>query len=241
MSGCVDSWVSAGSTDVGMVRRQNQDCFLNRPDLRIWIVADGMGGHERGDIASQMLCGAFDQIPREGSLASVVDYIDDRVLEVNNKLLNLFLSTDINSIVGSTIVVLVARGPYAVCLWAGDSRLYRLRGTSMVQLTDDHSLVEQSNVITRAVGAGEDLILDIDAYELREGDRFLLCSDGLNKELDDREISRLLSSVKCSTACSKKLVENARNAGGTDNITAVVADYDSSARHLDVPGNEYTL
>jgi type VI secretion system protein ImpM len=228
-------WDSAGSTDAGLVRPYNEDSFLNRPDSGFWIVADGMGGHDCGDVASQALCAAFADLPNVGDLTAAVDFIDERVIDVNRELRELAFARHAGSVIGSTFVALVARGRYAACLWAGDSRLYRLRDGLLVRLSDDHSLVEESqyglaspdneqaNVITRAVGAEDQVFLDVDVYELMEGDRFMLCSDGLNKEVNDDEISRLMSAGSASD-CTAELIAKALDAGGSDNVTVVVAD-----------------
>jgi serine/threonine protein phosphatase PrpC len=229
-------WDSAGSTDVGLVRQLNEDSYLDRTDLGLWVVADGMGGHACGDVASQTLCAALDKLPSIENLSSVVDFIDDSVIGVNRELLALARANEVGSVIGCTVVALVARGDHAVCLWAGDSRLYRLRDGILARLSDDHSLVEESpaglyepdskyaNVITRAVGADEQLFLDVDAYKLMKGDRFLLCSDGLDKELSDDEIAGFLLSGS-PQASSRALVDAALRAGGTDNVTVIVADY----------------
>lgn len=236
MDAWVECWDSVGSTDVGLVRQLNEDSFLNRPDLGLWVVADGMGGHACGDVASQMLCAALDKLPHVEKLSSVVDFIDDGVIEVNRELLALAHSNQAGSVIGCTVVALVARGRHAACLWAGDSRLYRLRDGILARLSSDHSLVEESevglyepnsgydNVITRAVGADEHIFLDVDAFELIEGDRFLLCTDGLTGELNDDEIAQFLLAGSAE-ASSQALIDTALKAGGRDNVTAVVADY----------------
>lgn len=236
MTASMNGWISAGRTDVGRVRRLNEDSFLDRPDLGLWVVADGMGGHSSGDVASQMVCSALNKMPDLEDLTAVVEFIDDSVISVNHELVELAHASRKGSVIGSTVVTLAARGAVAVCLWAGDSRLYRLRDGELEMLSDDHSLVAEStpglydqdsdfaNVITRAVGASEQLFLDIDAFNLIEGDRFLLCSDGLSRELSDREIARFLLAGSAEV-CSQVLVENALQAGGSDNVTAIVVDY----------------
>ena len=232
----MQSWDSAAATDVGQVRQLNEDAFLDRPDLGLWAVADGMGGHASGDVASNMLCTALAQLPELCDLSAAVDFIDTTAERVNDELVQLAQSRERGGVIGSTLVALVARGDHAVFLWAGDSRLYRLRAGSLEQLTDDHSLLEESrglladtsainaNIITRAVGADRSLILELEGVTLHPGDRFLLCSDGLNREMDDGEITRkLLQGSPGNT--SHALVVDAVTAGGGDNVTAVVADF----------------
>lgn len=230
------SWESAAATDVGQVRKLNEDAFLDRPDLGLWAVADGMGGHDSGEVASDMLCAALSALPENCSLSAAVDFIDSCVEDVNGQLVTMARERDNGGVIGCTLVALVARDDHAVFLWAGDSRLYRLRAGQLEQLTDDHSLVEESrgqmvdathinsNIITRAVGADRRVILDIEQLPVQDGDRFLLCSDGLNRDLDDNEITALLSPGEPATV-SSALVAQARIAGGGDNITALVAHY----------------
>ena len=232
----MECWDSAGASDVGLVRQLNEDSFLDRPDLGLWVVADGMGGHSCGDVASQKVCTALDKLPYFDSLSATVDFLEESVIEVNQELIDLANVNQAGSIIGSTVVALVARGHHGICMWAGDSRLYLLRDRILKRLSVDHSLVEEaggsdgdfaashSNIITRAVGSDARLVLDMDAFSLIQGDRFLLCSDGLSKELDDIEIARNLMTGNAQFA-SAALVENAVRAGGTDNITVIVADY----------------
>ncbi len=235
------SWESAAATDVGQVRKLNEDAFLDRPDLGLWAVADGMGGHDSGEVASDMLCAALSALPQDCSLSAAVDFIDSCVEAVNGELITMARERDNGGVIGCTLVALVARDDHAVFLWAGDSRLYRLRAGRLEQLTDDHSLVQESrgqmagathinsNIITRAVGADRHIALDIEQLLVRGDDRYLLCSDGLNRDLDDNEIASLLSPGE-PRAVSSALVAQAYDAGGGDNITAVVAHYHPQRR-----------
>lgn len=229
-------WFSAGVTDVGLHRAHNEDALLDRRDIGLWAVADGMGGHERGEVASSMLCEGLAALPADLSLADAVDAVEDVVIAVNERLVTLGRSLVGSGIVGSTLIALIAREAFAACLWAGDSRLYLLRDGRLRLLSEDHSLQAQmhalgeapdpavSNVITRAVGASEQLFLDVDLFALQPRDRFLLCSDGLSNELDSAALEQLLAvGDPCESA--RRLVESARLSGGHDNITALVADY----------------
>jgi protein phosphatase len=229
-------WASAGVTDVGLHRAHNEDALLDRSDLGLWVVADGMGGHERGEVASAMLCEGLASVPADADLAEAVDAIDDLVEDINARLLDMGAALPGGGIVGSTLVMLVARGEFAVFMWAGDSRVYLLRENRLSLLSEDHSLHTQqhargeptdpstSNVITRAVGASSALHLDLDLLRLQERDRFLLCSDGLCNEVNDGRLMELLLHGSAAEA-AHRLVESARESGGHDNITALVADY----------------
>jgi serine/threonine protein phosphatase PrpC len=229
-------WESAAVTDVGQVRQLNEDSYLNRPDLGLWAVADGMGGHTAGEVASARLCSALSGLAPDCTLGAAVDFIDAQVQAVNEELMILARSKPAGGVIGCTLVALVARGSNAVFAWAGDSRLYRLRDGRLVQLTDDHSLVQEaidlasdttsinSNIITRAVGADASLVLELEGISLNDGDRFLLCSDGLNRDLDDAGILNLLQAGTAAEV-SRTLVAGALRVGGADNITVLVADF----------------
>ncbi|MEM6483552.1 MAG: protein phosphatase 2C domain-containing protein [Pseudomonadota bacterium] len=237
------AWQSAGVTDMGLRRQHNEDAFLDSPDSQLWAVADGMGGHDRGELASAMVCEALGRI-RGDSLLDVVDAADDAISSVNTQLLDIAseLATEKGGtgLIGCTVVALIAREPLAVCLWAGDSRIYRLRGRVLEQVTEDHSLAAESasassdsppvsrNVITRAVGASAELVLDVESLDLQSGDRFLLCSDGLTNELSDEYLRQALSNDSASAVVARQLVDAANHAGGRDNVSALVVDYRDS-------------
>jgi len=234
-------WSSAALTDVGRVRQINEDACAALPENGIWVVADGMGGHDDGDHASQSIVNRISETGSHGSLAELVDAVEDGLLEVNRSLLTEAAAREGESTIGSTVVVLLARDNHCACLWAGDSRIYRLRDDRLQQITQDHSqvmeMVEQglllredaeshpaANVVTRAVGASDELYLDVDVEALSPGDRYLLCSDGLTKELTDTEIAELLQHGDPPEAC-KKLVGLALERGCRDNVSVVIVDF----------------
>lgn len=234
-------WSSAALTDVGRVRQINEDACAALPENGIWVVADGMGGHDDGDHASQSIVDRISETGSHGSLAELVDAVEDGLLEVNRSLLTEAAARGGESTIGSTVVVLLARDNHCACLWAGDSRIYRLRDDRLQQITQDHSqvmeMVEQglllredaeshpaANVVTRAVGASDELYLDVDVEALSPGDRYLLCSDGLTKELTDTEIAELLQHGDPPEAC-KKLVGLALERGCRDNVSVVIVDF----------------
>ncbi|MDE2234552.1 MAG: serine/threonine-protein phosphatase [Gammaproteobacteria bacterium] len=227
-------WRSYGITNVGAVRKMNEDAFLDRPDLGVWAVADGMGGHAGGDVASQLVVDRLAQLPANGSLSTLVDMAEDRLIEANRKLLTLAMRQKERTI-GSTVVAFFVRGQHAACLWAGDSRLYRIRGRSIEQMTQDHAMVEdlvmsglitreeaaehpQANRITRAIGAMPSLFLDLELYKIQAEDIFLLCSDGLYKELSDDEIVKTLNNDEKAI---DRLIMFALERGAHDNVTIV--------------------
>ncbi len=231
-------WEHAGDTDVGMVRAVNEDAILSKPELGLWAVADGMGGHEVGDVASKMVLEAIDQIPASNDLTTLVNNVEDALIEVNQKILSYSRDVLENKTVGSTIVVLIISGRVGICLWVGDSRLYRYRKGNLQRLSRDHSRVEElieqgrlaeeeaenhpeSNVITRAVGVDEDFCVDINAFDASTGDTFLLCSDGLYNMLDPQELSLHLDKSDNSEKVND-LIASALDKGAPDNVSVIV-------------------
>src|SRR5690606_26344170 len=180
------------------------------PEIGLWAVADGMGGHAKGDVASKMVVDSLAKVHEGTSLAQYVDDIENRILEVNARLVQKARESKKRVTIGSTVVILLAYERFCVYLWAGDSRLYRLRRGELRRITTDHSQVEMyveqglisreealvhphGNMITRAVGAVDELFLDMDMQELEAGDRYLLCSDGLTKHIHDVELEEQLA------------------------------------------------
>ena len=237
-------WSSSSRTDVGMVRQHNEDACLDRPEAGLWAVADGMGGHSAGDVASAMIVQRLQALDPAQPLSRLVEQAEAILEAVNAELLQL-ASTREAATIGSTVVALIAHGAHAVCLWAGDSRVYRLRDGVLEQVTQDHALVAdlvdrgvlsaeqaanhpQSNLVTRAVGAADTLKLDLEIMRLRPGDRFILCSDGLDKELRHDEIREVLARGGGAGAADA-LVELALSRGSRDNVTVVAVQIDGEA------------
>lgn len=232
------NWNSVGATHVGLVRQSNEDAFLELGDSSLWVVADGMGGHYQGALASQMVIDEFRNFAPAAQLADTVDELEDRLMTANWRCFN--TGHDQGQIMGSTAALLYAANGYCFALWAGDSRIYRLRDGALEQLTEDHSLVHDmvkmghlsaaeaqqhpsSNIITRAVGVAEELFVDAEYFSVQHGDRFLLCTDGLNRDSSDAEIMEILVGTEASEAC-KQLIDLALHRGGYDNVTTIVAD-----------------
>ncbi|MDX1519414.1 MAG: protein phosphatase 2C domain-containing protein, partial [Gammaproteobacteria bacterium] len=218
-----------------------EDSLLERPEMGLWLVADGMGGHSAGDVASQMIVDNLKKIHEGISLDRYIDDVEDRLLKVNEKLLQKSRETTKRNTIGSTVVVMIAYLNYCVYLWAGDSRLYRLRKGILRQMTTDHSQVElyveqglisreeaavhpHGNMITRAVGATDELYLDMDIQTMQAGDRYLLCSDGLTKHLVDFEIEDILKEEEDTEETCKVLIDLTLERGAGDNVTAIVVD-----------------
>ncbi|GAB4274477.1 MAG: hypothetical protein Kow0065_22810 [Methylomicrobium sp.] len=232
-------WQSWAITDTGKRRKLNEDAILNKPSARLWVVADGMGGHQAGDVASQMIVERLNRLSPSDILEVYVDEVRRCILDVNQKLRELSNKNYHDSIVGSTVMVLIADENRCAYLWAGDSRLYRFRDNQLAQLTRDHCIedeavtnpavssmgwsVKQSNVITRAVGADDELELDCLFSDVKPGDIFLLSSDGLDKELSFDEIESILSHQELKNSAAA-LVDLVLERGARDNVSVIVVN-----------------
>lgn len=231
----VIAWTSAGQSDVGQVRSLNEDSFLDNAGNGLWVVADGMGGHDSGEVASRMVCDSLALVDGNQDLIAALESAEEALQTVNARLISMSGGKESKNIIGSTVICLIARQRHAICLWAGDSRLYRLRQEQLQQLSLDHSLSEElarhsagtekvnSNIITRAVGAAAHLYLDVETVDLIPGDRYLLCSDGVTNEVPDQLLETILLAGDADKSC-KEIVTTALKRGGRDNITAVVID-----------------
>lgn len=233
-------WVSSAVTDVGNVRQVNEDAILDRPQQGLWVVADGMGGHEAGDVASSSIVSALASLGSYDKPSEFVDAVEDTLTEVNRRLFAMS-STD-GKVIGSTVVALLALPRHCLCMWAGDSRVYRLRNFELTELTTDHSEVEEliaegslaredaagypgENIITRAVGGEDDLYLEVRLFELAHKDRLLLCSDGLYKEVSFDEIREVLSDGSIATAV-QRLVDLAKSRRCSDNTSVIGVEFE---------------
>ncbi|WP_051955904.1 PP2C family protein-serine/threonine phosphatase [Beijerinckia mobilis] len=225
-------------SDKGRIRSENEDNFLLKADTGLFAVADGMGGHAAGEVASAAVVGALERIGPQESAAELLRLCEERLSAAHHDIVGEARRRGVGTM-GSTVVVLLAFDHHYACLWAGDSRAYLLREGAIVQITHDHTEVAElvaegvltmqdahlwprRNVITRAVGAGHSLALDFVNGQIEPGDIFILCSDGLTAHLADDEIACLASSKGPSDAC-RDLVDLALQRGGADNVTVLVA------------------
>jgi serine/threonine-protein phosphatase Stp1 len=235
-----NTWRSAARSHPGKVRPRNEDAFIECPQQGLWAVADGMGGHKRGDIASQMIASCLADLP-------VRKDFDERLKGVSQCLhwLNRRFGQELtviagrqDEIIGSTVVALLVDGNRAACVWAGDSRCYLWRDRRLYQLTKDHSLMQQlidhqqmgagqartqrhADALTRAVGASQVLALEVLELVVYPADVFLLCSDGLYKSLNSHGIGCALGLGTPSLAITR-LFEEVLCGPATDNLTGVV-------------------
>ena len=220
---------SAAATDVGRYRTNNEDGFVERPEVGLWAVADGLGGHSNGEFASRMVCDALADFEPDRSFEETVEAVRTRIEQVNDHLIRTAAHSPPADRSGSTIVVLLVRGSRSAVLWAGDSRVYRWRDGRLEQLSRDHSLAEldgltvaaESNVITRAVGVQASLMLDLYRDSVRPDDRFLLCSDGLTRTIPDAQIDKWIQHPDIRLAVDG-LMKATLDAGAPDNVTVLV-------------------
>ena len=224
-----------GMTHRGAVRPRNEDAFVDRGDIGLWAVADGAGGHGAGDVASGAIAEALNDLPPGLSAAELLAQVRLRIGAVHADLRARAAAMGGGRIIASTVVVLLARGGHFACLWAGDSRAYLLRDGALTRVTRDHSVVQelvdggmlaaedaeshpQANVITRAVGADGELELDKVSGRITPGDCFMLCSDGVFKELPETDIAASLAAGDGPD----ELITAAVARGARDNVTVVV-------------------
>ncbi|ROM68885.1 MULTISPECIES: protein phosphatase 2C domain-containing protein [Pseudomonas] len=228
---------SASKSHVGMVRQVNEDACLDLPENGLWVVADGMGGHAAGDYVSSLIVDSLRSIAVGRSLDEYVAALQSDLLRVNAAVREETANRGV-TMMGSTVVVLATRDLRGMCLWAGDSRLYRLRDGVLEGISRDHSYVQdlqdsgllseaearvhpRANIVTRAIGVEAQLNLALVELLLVPGDSYLLCSDGLNKTVEDEEIREVLSHDEPGEIASS-LVSLGLMRGAPDNITVVV-------------------
>jgi len=227
---------STARTHVGLVRTQNEDRVLERPEAGLWAVADGMGGLARGEVASGRIVEALQVLDGFASPYGWLNGVCQALQDVNRSLVAQAAAGA--GPMGSTVVALLIHEGHYACVWAGDSRAYRLRAAELQALTHDHSLVQalvdagtisadearshrQAHVITRAVGDIETLRLDLGNGAVAPGDLFLLCSDGLTGRVRDEEIAGALMTDGLDAAADE-LLTLALARGGRDNISLVL-------------------
>ena len=234
---------SRAATHAGTANRLNEDGYVNRPDLGLWAVADGAGGHESGELASAKVADLLQTIDGGLSAGEMLVQVRSRLEEAHSHLRELASARGPGVIVATTVVVLLARDDHFACLWAGDSRAYLLRRHALTRITRDHTLVQamvedgeiseaesvghpQANVVTNAIGADIDLLdLEKRTGQLVSGDRLLLCSDGLFKAVSEGQVAELLSGDGDSGA--ERLIEAALANRASDNVTVVTIEFEA--------------
>ncbi len=245
----------AAKTDVGMKRTHNEDYFALIEDEQLFMVADGMGGHASGEVASKLAAEVMGEFYRHSKDQDAtwpyrydhnLSYVENRLVAsirlANAKIHESAAKNPQLRGMGTTVVSFIIKGNAAFVAHVGDSRVYRVRDGVIHLLTRDHSLLEDykearpdmteeearnfphKNVITRALGMRDSVVVDIARVDLEDGDRFVLCSDGLSGMLTDEQIRDITKRNEDLEAAVGELIDRANEAGGTDNITAMVVE-----------------
>ena len=232
---------SAARTHVGAVRERNEDAVLDRPEIGLWAVADGAGGHQRGDYASGCIITALNEVTQPPSAALLIDDVRTRLGRVNQELRTRAADIGPQAMICSTVIVVLITEARSCCLWAGDSRCYLLRAGGLRQISHDHSYVQNlvdrgeigpeaaadhplANVVTNLLGAGDGFTLEERWDHLVPGDILLLCSDGLCRALADADIAAILRDNSVEAAADR-LIESAVSRTAKDNVSVVVVAY----------------
>lgn len=230
--------ISAGVTHPGKVRSHNEDAYLDNPGQNLWVVADGMGGHSAGDVASSWIVKRLGNVKSNPDAAAFCDSVESELSAVNNDLRKHAQERHV-SLIGATVVTLLAAKEYVLCGWAGDSRAYRFQGGKLERISHDHSTAQEmmdtgqfsvaqlqgkqsGNTITRAVGGEPNLFVEWAIAGYEPGTQFLLCSDGLTKEVSDQQIEKEFQAGGDPKTLVDTLVNAALANGGRDNVTVVV-------------------
>ncbi len=240
----------ASLTDTGMVRASNEDALAVIPDLRLAILADGMGGYNAGEVASGMACALLKnelaQSPLAGATGTlpaeqIHPWLQAAIGRTNLAIHQLAQSQSQYAGMGTTLVLALFHGRKLTVAHIGDSRLYRLRNKQLLQITSDHSVLQaqidagiltpeqaklstHKNLVTRALGVEPQTQAEIHDYQTHEGDLYLLCSDGLSDMLDDSDLQQLLVAEQHQIGlCVDHLIAHANQNGGRDNVSAILA------------------
>ncbi len=247
------SLVSASLTDPGRVRDHNEDCIEARPEIGLYVLADGMGGYNAGEVASGMATSLIadglqeawslrqtERLSRDDAKAAAERMLREQIARANAAIFTTSQNNPECAGMGTTLVVCLFYDNFLSVAHIGDSRLYRLRGEAMEQVTRDHSLLQEQldsglitaeeaklsqnkNLVTRALGIDPTVEPEVHTHETQHDDLYLLCSDGLSDMVDDEEIRLTLITLKSNPSLTvQQLVQSANDNGGRDNISAML-------------------
>ena len=235
---------AVGRTDPGLKRKHNEDAYAILEDHHLFVIADGMGRHAAGEVASQLCVDAISEAfrtadfgePKQPPLPKRASRLRGSILLANDRILTAAQENDAYSGMGTTVVsaYFSPNNQRVYIAHVGDSRCYRLRGGKLTQLTTDHTLGaagiqgKSAAVLSRAVGIEENVEVDISMESPLPGDIYLLCSDGLSRMVQNEEIQRSLETVKDLDEANKVLIDKANQGGGRDNITAILVRVDDA-------------
>jgi protein phosphatase len=243
----------SGLSDPGKVRSHNEDCIESRPDIGLYVLADGMGGYNAGEVASGMATSLIAdgisefwrpellrKVDREQAMRMAEQLIREQVARANAAIYQTSQNNPECAGMGTTLIVCLFYDNFVVVAHIGDSRVYRLRGDEMNQVTRDHSLLQEQidsgliskeqarlssnkNLVTRALGIDPQVDAEIHVYEAEPGDLYLLCSDGLNDMVEDEEIRLTMVTLRNNLALTtQQLVQAANDNGGRDNVSVIL-------------------
>lgn len=230
------TYESYAVTHPGRVRELNEDRYLAEPRSGVWVVADGMGGHDAGEVASASI---VDHLATLGIASSAPDLqarFEDRITRANSEIWA--LARERGGTIGSTVAALLTFESQFACIWSGDSRVYLMRDGALEQVSHDHTEVQElldrgilnaeeardwprRNVITRAIGVAEEVMTEIQFGQARPGDVFVLNTDGLTAHVTEEEIRDAVAALPPQKAC-EALIDKVLERGATDNVTVVV-------------------
>lgn len=235
---------ACGLSDIGLVRQNNEDVWDNVPEIGFYVLADGMGGHRAGEIASHeavdFLCLFLkESIKKKLSTNETIDLLYNAIQKTNKEIYNLSHSHDELKGMGTTLCCLLFQEKVVIYANVGDSRIYRLRDGKLIQMTKDHSLLRElidngevnenqitsflyKGIITRAIGTEEEVEPFVDSDEVHKNDIYFMCTDGLSDMLSHQDIEEILNQPVDLQAKAAALVEKAKEKGGYDNITLVI-------------------
>ena len=239
----------AFQTNVGKKRSSNQDSvglYLNQSNIALAIVADGMGGHQAGDIASQLTVNHLGEAWEENNIITeelAIDWLQNEIQKLNHQIYEEGLSYPERVGMGTTIVAAVVIDKRVIFANVGDSRSYLVRKNTISQITEDHSLVNElvktgeiseeearqhprKNILTRSLGLPTDVAIDVLIVELELDDYFILCTDGLSNMVSDEKMLEVMISEQSLKEKVTTLIEIANDAGGKDNITVLLLDFE---------------
>lgn len=251
---------ASGLSDVGLVRENNEDIWAELPEEKFYVLADGMGGHKAGEIASQEAVFNFLEIirkvltssPRKLNLKDMKAAIKESIEEVNKTIYEMGRSDEQLGGMGTTFCCIHFHPEAVIYAHVGDSRIYHYSKTGLKQLTKDHSLMSElvelgylsepeakeflyKNILTRAIGTESSIVPVVESCDAEEGDMFVMCSDGLSDLVSLPEIETIIKESATIDDCTQALVSEAKRKGGYDNITVVllkVSGDDNTKRNL---------
>ncbi len=240
-------------TDPGRVRGHNEDCVESRPEIGVVVLADGMGGYNAGEVASGMATSliatgmaqswtadTLKRLDRDGTIKFSQQIVQIEVTKANTAIFEAAQKDPQCAGMGTTLVACLFYDNFLTVGHIGDSRLYRMRGDALEQVTRDHSLLQEQidsgliskedarqshnkNLVTRALGIDPEVAAEIHTYDVAQGDIFLLCSDGLNDMIEDEEIQMTLIALRTNLdLTAQQLVQAANDAGGRDNVSVML-------------------